>query len=472
MLRRARSLARCHAEPRRVGRGRSRRGSPRWGSRRRGRRPALTGRSPSCSRRPGGGPRGPARGRRGGRGGRRRSRGRAPSRRRAAVDAQQPRAQPGIELVVPGRVQRVGDVEPAAVERELEHLRAAAELAAGVASAAEHAAELQPAGQPRVGRVGDVVLAQVAVQPVGEVQEAVVHRDDEVGDQPRDGERPALLLDARRPRSPGRRCRSRCRGGSATSCSRARRRRSPVGVGIVQPAHLERHQPVLAELERLLDAPLGQVPEVQAAAVAPGGDVVEVEAAARRRWARRTPTTPARSGAAGTRSRSSAAGAGPPFSQRPLTSNVRASSTAKPQAPLPSASPSMLITMLSPGMQWTVCGRVSPVCAHDLVALDHLLDPRPPRVVGDVDDVDPRGAEAGTIRCERSGPWQAELQRFQPKWCSSSPTFGIGVSCTIRPSSASTTARKSGSSTPVPSCRQARYRNSSGGACSASAGEA
>ena len=32
----------------------------------------------------------------------------------------------------------------------------------------------------------------------------------------------------------------------------------------------------------------------------------------------------------------------------------------------------------------------------------------------------------GTIRCERSGPWQAELQRFQPKWWSSSPTFGIG----------------------------------------------
>ena len=30
-----------------------------------------------------------------------------------------------------------------------------------------------------------------------------------------------------------------------------------------------------------------------------------------------------------------------------------------------------------------------------LLGLDHLLDPRPPRVVGDVDDVDPRGAEAG-----------------------------------------------------------------------------
>jgi len=62
----------------------------------------------------------------------------------------------------------------------------------------------------------------------------------------------------------------------------------------------------------------------------------------------------------------------------------------------------------------------------------------------------------GTIRCERSGPWQADEQRFQPKWCSSSPTFGIGVSWITRPCSASTTARKSGFSTPVPSCRHAR----------------
>ena len=31
----------------------------------------------------------------------------------------------------------------------------------------------------------------------------------------------------------------------------------------------------------------------------------------------------------------------------------------------------------------------------ELLGLDHLLDPRPPRVVGDVDDVDPRRAESG-----------------------------------------------------------------------------
>jgi hypothetical protein len=46
-----------------------------------------------------------------------------------------------------------------------------------------------------------------------------------------------------------------------------------------------------------------------------------------------------------------------------LTSNVSASRTANPAPSLPSASPSIDITMLSPGMQWTVCGDDSPVLA-------------------------------------------------------------------------------------------------------------
>src|SRR3954468_1635182 len=58
-----------------------------------------------------------------------------------AVDSQQPGAQPGVELVVPGRVQRGGDLEPEAVQGELEHLRPAVQLSAGVAWLAEHAAE-------------------------------------------------------------------------------------------------------------------------------------------------------------------------------------------------------------------------------------------------------------------------------------------------------------------------------------------
>ena len=84
--------------------------------------------------------------------------------------------------------------------------------------------------------------------------------------------------------------------------------------------------------------------------------------------------------------------------------------------------------MLSPGMQWTVCGRVKPVSritssgsitfsmygrrGSSTTLTTWMRDERKP----------------GTIRCERSGPWHADEQRFQPKWCSSSPTFGSGIS--------------------------------------------
>ena len=94
----------------------------------------------------------------------------------------------------------------------------------------------------------------------------------------------------------------------------------------------------------------------------------------------------------------------------------------------------------------------------DLLRLDDLVDLGPARVLRDVEDVDARDErKPGTIRmAQRSGPWQAELQRFQPKWCNSSPTLGIGVSWMIRPSSASTTAMKSGSFVPMPSRVHAR----------------
>ena len=52
--------------------------------------------------------------------------------RRVAVDLQQVRARLGhlgIELVVPTAVERIGDVQPPAVEAELQHLRAAGEFA-------------------------------------------------------------------------------------------------------------------------------------------------------------------------------------------------------------------------------------------------------------------------------------------------------------------------------------------------------
>ena len=51
-----------------------------------------------------------------------------------------------------------------------------------------------------------------------------------------------------------------------------------LGLGVVQPAHLEWDQTGLAEVERLLEPPLGEVPEVQPLPVAAGGDVLDVEA--------------------------------------------------------------------------------------------------------------------------------------------------------------------------------------------------
>jgi hypothetical protein len=51
-----------------------------------------------------------------------------------------------------------------------------------------------------------------------------------------------------------------------------------LGLGVVQPAHLERDQAVLAEVQGLLEPPLGEVPEVQPLPVTARADVLDVEA--------------------------------------------------------------------------------------------------------------------------------------------------------------------------------------------------
>src|SRR5687768_16661869 len=75
-----------------------------------------------------------------------------------------------IELVVPGREQGGGDVEPLAVERQLDHLRTA-----GDAPAVDHRGLVQKAAHPDLAReprlrgIGNVVLTDVPVQPVAEI---------------------------------------------------------------------------------------------------------------------------------------------------------------------------------------------------------------------------------------------------------------------------------------------------------------
>ncbi len=106
---------------------------------------------------------------------------------------------------------------------------------------------------------------------------------------------------------------------------------------------------------------------------------------------------------------------------------------AKPPGLLPSASPSIEIVMMSPGMQCTVCGADSP-------SFSRISSPSITCLI-----VGLRGSEMsrkwmrlerkpGTISVSRcSWEWHADEHAFQPKWCSSSPTFGMSVRPTIWP---------------------------------------
>jgi hypothetical protein len=103
----------------------------------------------------------------------------------------------------------------------------------------------------------------------------------------------------------------------------------------------------------------------------------------------------------------------------------------EPARPVSVAIASMLITTLSPGMQWTVCGRVYPVFAASSAGSITFSSRGRRGSLATSTMWIREERKPGTIRCERSGPWQAELHRFQPKWCSSSPTFGIASSWMI-----------------------------------------
>src|SRR5919197_4448107 len=117
----------------------------------------------------------------------------------------------------------------------------------------------------------------IAVQPVGEVEETVVHREDEVGDQTGDREGPALQWDAvDRDHLVG----LPAAVLAAEAPHRARERiadETLLSVGVVEPAHLERYEAGFPEVDGLLERARLEVPEVDLVAVAAGFDVGKVE---------------------------------------------------------------------------------------------------------------------------------------------------------------------------------------------------
>ncbi len=116
------------------------------------------------------------------------------------------------------------------------------------------------------------------MQPVREVQEAVVHRDDEVGDQARDRDRPAgdlFRLDLDHLVSgPGA-----VLGMPVPDRAGEGRRHEAAGAGrIVQATNLQRHQALGAQVDRLEVTALLEVPDIQSLAVLPCVDVIELKA--------------------------------------------------------------------------------------------------------------------------------------------------------------------------------------------------
>src|SRR3954462_12961367 len=77
----------------------------------------------------------------------------------------------GIELVVPGRVERVGPVDAFAVAADLDHLRPAGiGLAARMRRTAYDAAGMDRSGKFWFAGIADVVLTHLAGAPAGDVE--------------------------------------------------------------------------------------------------------------------------------------------------------------------------------------------------------------------------------------------------------------------------------------------------------------
>ena len=189
----------------------------------------------------------------------------------------------GIELRVDGAVERVGEIDAPAVAADLDHLRPAVErpvLGARMRRPRDDAADADLAGELRVERIGHVVLLQVAGAPAGDVEEAVVHRQIDVGDERRHRlealeQRRQLILARRLGRNlddllhrpfvavavPGP-----DRGGEVLEADHAID--EAIGLGrVVRRTQLEDQLVFVAEVDGLQVLALVQVPEVQAAAV-------------------------------------------------------------------------------------------------------------------------------------------------------------------------------------------------------------
>src|ERR1700733_5136348 len=187
----------------------------------------------------------------------------------------------GIELIVPGGIERVGPIDALAVAADLDHLRAARVSAAvRVGRASGDAADTDGAGELGLSRLGDVVLTHLACSPARDVEELVVQREVDVADQRR---RRAKALQQRRQLLFGRRLRQDCRclldmelavlapprpnRAFKIGCVNDDTQKTVFADRVMRRADFERHLVIGAEIDRLHVAPRAQLPEMEMVAV-------------------------------------------------------------------------------------------------------------------------------------------------------------------------------------------------------------
>ena len=196
--------------------------------------------------------------------------------------------------------------------------------------------------------------------------------------------------------------------------ARERRADEPLlGVGIVQPADLERHHALLAQVDRLLQRPLLEIPEVEPASVAALAHVLEVEAGLvgvrLGELARDERVLPRLVPEVVVERRPLAAVLPAALDLERLRVDHGEPTGAVAFGVAEHRHDDVLARHAVDRVRTGVAG-----LAHDLLGLDHLLDRGLRGSSATLRMWTREERKPGTIRCERSGPWQAEEQRFQP----------------------------------------------------------
>src|SRR5882762_11513857 len=96
----------------------------------------------------------------------------------------------GVELCVPGRIERVREIDAAAVAADLHHLRRAIQWLfrlLRMRRVADDPTQMNRACFLRMEWIGNVVLQEFTGAKAGNVQEAVIEREIDVRDQRRYG---------------------------------------------------------------------------------------------------------------------------------------------------------------------------------------------------------------------------------------------------------------------------------------------